>query len=397
MNVLLVNQFFWPDTAATSQFLTDLARHLTSQGHSVTVICSRNLYARPDESGTPPAARIVRLAGPPFTRGPVGRLASYTAFFCGALWTALRRPETDIVLTLTTPPLISIVGMLTKRFRGARHFIWEMDLFPEALTDVGQLAPNSWATRAIGAISDFVRLRSDGVIALGECMRDRLLARGLPPSLIHIAENWADGTLIAATPARRSERLRVLYSGNLGLAHDIETIGQAIVACNDDCRFHFTFAGGGARRTELEELCRQHGVSNVEFRPYSDRGSFGESLASGDVGLVTQRSCCLGTVVPSKVYGLLAAGRPLLFIGPREATPARIIDKFGCGWHIRCGDVTGLVELLRLLQEQPARVHVAGERAREAFEAHYDLLHGVSRICAIIGLEPVAHPVPVTQ
>jgi len=121
------------------------------------------------------------------------------------------------------------VGLAAKRVRGARHFIWEMDLFPEALTDVGHLAPGSWVTRAIGGLSDFVRRRSDGVIALGECMRDRLLARGLPLELIHIAENWADGSLITAAPARRSGTLRVLYSGNLGLTHDIETIAEAHV------------------------------------------------------------------------------------------------------------------------------------------------------------------------
>jgi glycosyltransferase involved in cell wall biosynthesis len=287
--------------------------------------------------------------------------------------------------------------MLTKRFRGTRHFIWEMDLFPEALTDFGHLAPSSLATRAIGAIADYVRLRSDGIIALGECMRDRLLARGLPPDLIHVAENWADGDLITATPSRVAGSLRVVYSGNLGLAHDTETIAQAMLICKNDSRLHFTFAGGGARRKDLESVCTQHGVSNVKFLSDCDREAFGEWLASSDIGLVTQRSCCVGTVVPSKVYGLLAAGKPLLFIGPREATPARIIERFGCGWHIECGDVANLVALLRHLQQDPARLRIPGERAREAFLAHYDLPHGVSRICDILGLKPVAHEVPAVQ
>lgn len=393
MKVLLLNQFFWPDSAATSQFLTDLARHLAGQGHDVTVICSRNLYARHDESEKP-QVRVIRLAGPPFQRGAIGRLASYAAFFGGALWTTLRIPRPDVVLTLTTPPLLSIVGLAAKRLRGARHFIWEMDLFPEALTDVGHLAPGSWMTRAIGGLSDFVRRRSDGVIALGECMRDRLLARGLPPELIHIAENWADGSLITAAPARKAETLRILYSGNLGLTHDIETMAQAMVIYKDDARFHFTFAGSGARRKELEAICLKHGVSNVEFRAYSDRESFSDALAAGDIGLVTQRACCIGTVVPSKVYGLLAAGRPILYIGPREATPSRIIERFGCGWQIDCGDSRRLVELLDSLQHEPAQVHVAGQRARRAFEAHYDLRHGVSRICAILGLDNAARRAP---
>ena len=115
--------------------------------------------------------------------------------------------------------------------------------------------------------------------------------------------------------------------------------------------------------------------------------------ARGDIGLVTQQNACSGAVVPSKVYGLLAAGRPILFIGPADATPAAIIHRYRCGWHIECGDVDGLVELLAQLSAQPELVRAAGQRARETLLAHYDRPLGVARICDILGLgDTVALP-----
>jgi glycosyltransferase involved in cell wall biosynthesis len=174
------------------------------------------------------------------------------------------------------------------------------------------------------------------------------------------------------------------------LAHDVDTIAQAMTALKNDKNFHFIFAGGGARRKPLEALCREREIPSVEFRPYSPKMSLGESLGSGHIGLITQQTACLGSVVPSKVYGLLAAGRPVLFIGPEESTVAQIIKRFDCGWHIPCGDASSLISLLRTLSENRTVVEQTGNRARQAFLQYYDLPHGVSRICALIGLSSPA-------
>jgi glycosyltransferase involved in cell wall biosynthesis len=164
-----------------------------------------------------------------------------------------------------------------------------------------------------------------------------------------------------------------------------------------DARFRFLFAGGGSRRAGFEASCREHSVGNVLFGPYCDRADLGVRLAQGHIGLVTQRPESLGSVVPSKVYGIMAAGRPVLFIGPKQATPARIVEKYHCGWHIEPGDVTGLVELLDTLACRPDLVHQAGSLARQAFEQHYDRPIAVARLCAILGLTslaPCAKPEP---
>jgi glycosyltransferase involved in cell wall biosynthesis len=154
---------------------------------------------------------------------------------------------------------------------------------------------------------------------------------------------------------------------------------------NRDPRFHFLFVGSGGRRQELEAIVAAHNLRSVELRPYVERTSLGESLSAGDIGLVTQRDVCCGSVVPSKVYGLLAAGRPILFIGPRQATPALIIGRFHCGWQIDCGDIAALTPLLLHLAQHPDEVRQAGRNAREALLQHYDLPLGVERIAGILG------------
>ncbi len=385
MRVLVINQFFWPDTAATGQLLADFTRALDPQIHQVTAICGTPDYGAVDATDPPPVT-ILRCGGPQFSRRNSGRLRSYASFLGRAAIQAFRSSHPEVVLTLTTPPLTSLLGTLLKMTRGCRHYIWEMDVYPDIATDLGVLKSGSILTRIIGRLADWSRRKADGVIVLGEDMKARLVVRGIPESKIHIAENWADGRKICPRPFP-SGPLVIHYSGNFGLAHDVETIEGAMKQLGSDERFQFVFAGGGAQRYRIENFCIDHRVSTVKFLPYSLGADLGESLGSGHLGLVTQLPETCGSVVPSKTYGIMAAGRPLLYIGPRDGTPARIILKYRCGWQIDPGDVPALVLLLERLFENRNLVREAGERSRQAFEQNYDLPIGVSRIAAVLGLE----------
>jgi colanic acid biosynthesis glycosyl transferase WcaI len=397
MKILLVNQFFWPDAAATSQFLTDLARHL-GIAHDVTVICSAGWYTGAKTAGDAPPVKIIRVPGYRYGRSAIGRALSYTTFLAASLWHELTLPRPDVIVTMTTPPMLSIGGAILKALRGTRHYIWEMDLFPDAFVSLGALREHGWATRALRRVADFCRRNSDGIITLGPCMRNRLLAHGLPKHLVHLAENWADGSVISPQPFRSWERLNVLYSGNFGLSHDVETITAAIFHFKNDSRFVFTFAGGGVQRDRLERWCQTAGISNVRFLPYCTREQMGHHLAQAHIGLVTQRPACVGTVVPSKVYGLMASGRPILFIGSRRATPAILIRRFGCGWSVEPGATVSLIDLLETLAGHPDWICERGISARRAFERYYDLSHGVARVAAIlVGRESQNSSLPRTS
>jgi colanic acid biosynthesis glycosyl transferase WcaI len=385
MNVLLLNQFFWPDSAATSQLLTDVSRGLADRGHEVYVICADGNYALQDE-GAPPSAIVHRVKSVPFVRGSLGRILSYASFFLSAAIRGALLPKIDLVITLTTPPLLSLIGSFMKTLRGSSHFIWEMDVYPDVAVDLNYFKAKGLLDRLVGMLADFTRHHADGVLALGSCMRGRLIERGVAADKIYVAENWADGRLVypMANP-ENSEVLTLMYSGNLGLAHDVDTILGVMDSLKQSDRFRFIFAGDGARRKRLEMDCHKAGINAVEFHPYSRRASLGESLAACDIGLVTQRTACLGSIVPSKIYGLLAAARPILYIGPASSTAALLIKNNGCGWQLECGDKVGLTSLLTRLAEDPLEIKRAGRCAYAAFVRNYDLPIGVARICDLVG------------
>lgn len=385
MRILLLNQFFFPDSAATSQLLTDVARELAERGHEVMVVCGNSSYAANNTDATLPGIEIQRTRGFRFARGTAARLFSYVSFLLLALWAGLTGKRPDLVLTLTTPPLLSVIGTLLKRVRGCRHWIWEMDVYPDVAAELGWITRGGLIEHAIGVVADWSRHSSDGVFVLGDCMKEKLAARGIPVSKMHVAHNWADGSKINPAPFPGEPLLKILYSGNLGLAHDVETVRRAMLGMNDEPAAHFVFSGGGPQRAAMEQWCTERSLRQVSFRSYSSRENLGNSLGDSDIGLVMQRQECLGTVVPSKVYGLMAAGRPILFIGPKGSTPHRIVQKFRCGWQVDCGDAHGLIDLLHTLQQNRRLVHDAGKAARRAFLENYDLPLGVARIADALG------------
>lgn len=383
MQILLINQFFWPDLAATSQLLTDLVSHLAEQGHDVTVICAKHTYAGADCTRQPPV-RIVRVPDLPFARGRLARPLSYLSFLLMSAWVACRLPKQDIVVTMTTPPLLGVVGFLVQKLRGVKHYIWEMDLYPDAAVELQVLKAESPITRFIAFVADYVRRRASAIIVLGECMRARVIAHGIAPESVVIAENWADGTLLRPGSRLPGRNLTIIYPGNLGLAHDIPTFGAAMRELKSESGINYLFVGGGAR---LEEMKREaEGVTTATFLPYCSRDRLNDLLSGADIGLVTQTNASLGSVVPSKAYSLMAAGLPILFIGPAESTVAAMIRRFQCGWELRCGDTAGLVSLLRELHASREQVVHAGLRSRQAFLEHYDKPVGVQRVCDVIGL-----------
>jgi glycosyltransferase involved in cell wall biosynthesis len=257
-----------------------------------------------------------------------------------------------------------------------------MDVYPDIAVALGMPLPG-----CLGELLDYPRRRADVVIALGDCMKARLLRHRIPEDRIHVVENWADGRKIRPLPLPEVPPVRILYSGNLGLAHDVATIRGVMERLAGHPSFHFDFAGGGPQRKELQDFCRGRAIWNASFRPYVPHEQLGASLAGGHIGLVTQKSATLGAVVPSKVYGLMAAGRPVLYIGPAAATPALLIRRFDCGWHFECGDADGVVGLLTHLLTHPEEIQEKGETGRNAFLEHYDKPAGVARICRVLGLE----------
>jgi Glycosyltransferase len=383
MSIVLLNQFFWPDTIATGQLLADVARQLAKK-QNVFVLCGKFASASSNDDETVLSdVVIMRTHNFGFSHGTISRLASYFSYMAGTVWHGLRLRKPSSIVTLTTPPLLSIIGSVLSSLHRTKHIIWEMDLYPDIASDLGFIRKHGLTDVISGMALDWARRRSTAIIVLGEEMKGRLIARGIAETKIHVAENWADGDEITPQPFPTGP-LVIHYSGNLGLAHEVETISGIISRLRNHRDFRFVFVGGGPHRKSLEQFCRNQAIENVTFRSFCSRSELGESLAEGHLGLVTQLPQTLGSLVPSKIYGIMAAGRPLLYIGPDKSTPARHIEQYSCGWRVDPGDVDGLEKLLIYLAGNRQLLAESGSRGRAAFEQNFTRAIGVSRVQRVL-------------
>jgi glycosyltransferase involved in cell wall biosynthesis len=355
--VVFVNRYFHPDHSATSQIASDLAFHLVRRGWDVAVITGRQRY---DDSNARLAARetahgvqIVRVWSTRFGRAMLaGRAIDYATFYLSAFFAMLARTRRgSVIVALTDPPLISVVAAIAATLRGARLVNWLQDLFPEVAEALGMPSlrvlrgPRNWSLR-----------RARRNVVLG----DRMAERVPNARTIH---NWADADL-HPVPRRAEEHLVAGYSGNLGRAHDADTILAAMRLLPD---VRFVFTGGGA---QLDRVRREAG-SNLSFRPYAPREQLSESLSSMDVHLVTLQPSMEGLIVPSKFYGILAVARPVIFIGAKDGELARLIVASGCGYVVAPGDSEGLTLILRELANDRERAREMGRRGLTLYQERF--------------------------
>ncbi len=395
MKVLLLNQFFPPDLAPTGQMASELAEDLVAAGASVTALASRGTYL--GGGALPRRERyrgidVVRVRATSLgKRTLLHRGVDYASFYVTASAALLTLPRHDVVVTLTTPPLIAATGLLARTFKRSRLVCWIQDLYPEVAVAFGALRPGSLAARTMAAISRAVLRRADGVVALGEAMRARCIAAGARAERAVAIPNWADATAVrpvphAENPLRRElagdAKVLVMYSGNMGLAHDMATLLEAARLLGDRADLRFVFAGDGARRGEVEAAASR--LPNVRLVAYQARERLSEWLSAGDLHLVTLSAEVEGLLEPSKLYGSMAAGRPALYVGPPGAEVARTIAAERCGAVLRNGDAAGLAGAIReLADDEPAR-SAMGARARAALVERYSRSVATGRFISLL-------------
>jgi glycosyltransferase involved in cell wall biosynthesis len=410
VSVLLVNQSFWPDVVATAQQAHDLAKFLQSRGDHVTVVASRSLYGKKGSrlpgSEAKDGIQIYRVSYNLFDKkGLASRALDYLRFNFAAAWRVLRLPRHDVVICLTTPPFVALIGALLKAVKGTQFVFWTMDLYPDLPVEAGIISRNGLAHRMLGAIDRFCLRRADVVVTLGRCMRDRIIAKGIPTDRIAIIPPWSDPEEIPELPVRRLElavdslakqrptapvpcgpnplrtewelgdRFVIQYSGNFGLGHDAETVFGAMLKLKDDDDIRWVIVGDGVMRPTVEEFVRRHDIRNVVLKPYQPRSKLGTLISLGDVHLVLMVPGFEGVILPSKLYGILAAGRPAIFVGPERSEIARIIKEDNCGIVVPNGNSEGLVRVIGEIRGDPALGLSLGHRGRKALESKYSMRH----------------------
>jgi len=387
MKIVFVNRFYAPDHSATSQMLTDLASALAAGGADVHVVTSRLRYEDASAALAPEetidGVRVHRVRTSAFGRGSLlGRAFDYLSFYLTAslrLFGLVGRG--DVVVAKTDPPLISVPVGWVSRLRGARTVNWLQYLFPEVAAELGMKLAQGASGRLLRWLRNDSLRRAATNVVLGRVMHERVKALGVDPRQVVTISNWADGTAVrpvehAANPLRREWGLDgkfvVGYSGNMGRVHEFDTIVGAANALAAQPDIVFLFVGDGAQRATIEAAATESGLTNLLFRPYQPRELLDRSLGAVDVHLVTLRPELEGLVVPSKFYGIAAAGRPVLMVGDPEGEIGAVVRESECGLCVRQGDSSGLVAAIVQLRSDPGLQERLGRNSRRVLEGRFD-------------------------
>lgn len=389
--IIFVNRFFHPDLSATSQMLTDLAFYLATREMECHVITSAQAYDDPTRVFPPFEAvrgvQVWRIATSRFGRARLfGRLLDYATFYMGAAWELFRVAcPGDIIVAKTDPPMISVVAAAVARWRGAVLINWIQDLFPEVAEALGVMA--SRTSRAV-----LRRLRNNSLnaarcnVAIGTGMAERLLQEGISKDRVRVIHNWSDGEEIR--PIDRSGntllaqwglegKFVVGYSGNMGRAHEFTTLLEAAELLSANPDIVFLLIGDGAQRASIVRFAEQRGLKNIVLKPYQPRELLRLSLGVPQVHVVSLLPSLEGLIVPSKFYGIAAAGRPTIYIGDPDGEIPCILRESDCGPAISIGDSRRLADVILDMMRNPALVRRLGMQARAVFDRQFDKNHAL--------------------
>lgn len=360
MKILFVNQTFYPDVAATAQYLTDLALHLVKTGHQVTILTSRRSYF---DSGQVYQARethqgieMIRVWSFGWDRNSKW-LRVLDALFLNLLfgWHLLWLTGFDQMIAMTTPPLIGWVTSHVAKWRRSKFTYWVMDINPDQLIQAGWIRAGGFCAYLAERILRGTLKRSNKVIVLDRFMKENILSKGISSEKVEVISLWAPEEIVEnILHPKNSFRVKhqlngkfvIMYSGNLSICHPVGTILQAALLLKNDPLIQFLFVGGGERLTEVLNFKEKHSLLNMACLPYQKRDQLKDSLSAADLHVVVMGNSYTGIVHPSKIYGILAVGRPFIFIGPKRSSIGELIKETGVGKRIEHGDVSGFIRTI---------------------------------------------------
>jgi len=363
--ILVLNQYYWPGVEATAHLLTELCEAL-AEDYEVEVVTGvlRGHEDAPREVEHN-GVKITRVSSTSYERSELGRrAANYVSYLGSALKRALSGPRPDLVLCMTDPPIIGDLGVVVGRRVGAPVLVISQDVFPEIATELHRLRNPAVIVVLRRLVGAYLR-RADRIVAIGETMRERLEEKGAPAERLRVIPNWVDTRAITPQPrdnewARKHglvEPFVAMHSGNVGHAQDLDSLVRAATFLRDRDDIRIVIAGFGARHAEMLDLADRLEVrGTIQFLPYQKRSRLSLSLSTADVHVVGLARGLAGYVVPSRLYGILAAGRPVIVAAEDSSETARLVREIGCGIVI-----------------PPARPDLVARTIREAASGGFDL------------------------
>ena len=385
--LLVLNQYYWPGIEATAQLLTELCEALAEDMEVTVVTGVLHRHENEPRITERNGVEIVRVPSTSFERSRIlARAANYASYLTSALLRGVRLPRPDVVLCMTDPPIVADIALLVARRYRAPLVVISQDVFPEIAVQLNRLENPVLMSLLRGLVGLYLR-RADRVVAIGETMRSRLEEKGADPGRLRVIPNWVDTGRLAplerTNPWARSNALDskfvVMHSGNVGHAQDLESLVRAATFLRDLDALRILIIGAGARSSELKELVERLEVDQVQFLYYQPRHVLTQSLSSADVHVVGLASGLAGYVVPSRLYGILAVGRPVIAAADAESETAQVVERIGCGIVVPPGRPELLARAIRDAHDGKYDLQAMGARGREWVEREADRSVAVRR------------------
>jgi len=387
--VILLTQLFYPEMVSTGQTMTELAEELVRQGVTVDVICGPPTVTQP--ASCPPkkmtykGISIRRVWGTQFPKlNFLGKLMNQLTFALGVIIFLLTHRISSPIIVNTNPPFLAWICALSRRLGGPQFIYLLFDIYPETAIECGVLSSKGMTVQLWRLINKWTYKHSQKIITIGRCMADRIrpeLSKLSIPKLYqtHI---WADDSLLSSTQSDTfraewglQDKFIVLYSGNMGRFHDMETIMDAAALLENKTTIQWVFVGDGYQKQWCQNYVTSRALSNCHFYPYVDKSELPKLLATADVGLVSLNASQWGLSVPSKAIGLMAASRPTIAVMPPKSEIAQLITQYHCGYVVPNGNSQILARGITQLYDSPDTAKKMGQKARQLINASYTLYH----------------------
>ena len=386
--LIFVHSLFYPDYSAGSQMLSDLCFFLVKKDFDISVVTSKKMYEN-NHKLLPvyeevKNVKIYRIWSSNLGRQSyLRRILDYLTLELSIIFKLLKLVKKgDIVVLMTDPPLLNVLALPFIKFKGGKVVNWLQDIFPEVAVEANVIKKGSVVNKIITKLRNISLNKAEVNIVVGRLMLKYLTDIGVETKKIARIPNWSDGSTIKPLLNKDNnirkkfglnDKFVIGYSGNLGIAHDIKTFYGTIELLQKYRNIFFLFIGGGYGMKELKKHVKEKKLMNVMFQPYQSRDLLPLTLNVADVHWVTLEPNMEGYIVPSKYYGILASGKPVIFIGDKDGELSVEINEARCGASVAIGDVQLLSEIIRLYSEDIDLVNQVGQRGRKMFETLYDM------------------------
>ncbi|MBF0383058.1 MAG: O-antigen ligase family protein [Magnetococcales bacterium] len=400
--IIFLNRFFYPDQSATSQLLSDLAFDLAKQHTKIHVITSRMNIDNPQANlpvfETINGVHVHRLSTTRFGRSNMlGRMIDYLTFYSSIFFKLLFiARKHDIVVCKTDPPLLSIIIYPVVWFRQATMINWLQDLFPEIATALKIKGFSGLFAKILRRLRRYSLRNAKVNVVLCNRMARKLRHQGVSPRQIQVLHNWSDSQKVIPIASSENsirhengymDRFVVGYSGNMGRVHDFKTILDAAELLVNNSDIIFEFVGSGVQYGWIKKEVKNRSLTNVFFRAHQPRSILSESLSVADVHMVSLLPKLEGLSFPSKLYGIAAVARPIIFIGDPQGDLAILLRKNQCGVSVNLGNSKHLADQIVKMSTNPELCQTLGNNARKLLQNSYDRCHAMSNWRKLLGLQ----------